>query len=129
MRRFLTLIAAVVMVNACTTTDNLRPKEAGVWIPVRNTSYSKVFAAADKVMASHLHVVHSDKEIGTVKGVTSANAYFWKEAAGIYVWPTISNDYGYFVYVDNSSSSLWFEPQQDWKKKIIEDLKKELGVI
>ena len=127
MRNFLTLVAVAFMATACSTADNLRPQEAGIWIPVRNTSYDTVFEAANKVMAQHLHIVEADKESGSVKGVTSGNAYFWKEGAGIYVWPTISNEYRYLVSVDSIAGGLYYEPLQDWDKTIIEDLKKELG--
>lgn len=127
MPRILTLLAAGLLLAACSTAAELRPKEGGVWIPAAGKSYDDFFKVANKVMARHLYIVEADSEIGTVTGVTSQNKYFWKEAAGLYVWPTITNDAGYTVYIDSIAGSLFFEEIQDWKKIILDDLKKELA--
>ncbi|MEX2616730.1 MAG: hypothetical protein WD767_11590 [Alphaproteobacteria bacterium] len=129
MPKFLTLVVAGFLLAACTTAAELRPREGGVWIPVSGKSYDEVFKAANKVMARHLHIVEADAELGTVKGVTSQNSYFWNEAAGLYVWPTISNDSGYTVYVDSIAGSLYYQGVRDWKTIILDDLKKELGAV
>ena len=129
MPKFLTLMVAGLLLAACSTAAELRPKEGGVWIPASGKSYDEVFKAANTVMARHLHIVEADAEIGTVKGVTSQNAYFWNEAAGLYVWPTISNDSGYTVYVDSIANRLYYPRARDWTTIILDDLKKELGAI
>ncbi|MDA0661759.1 MAG: hypothetical protein O3B08_02840 [Proteobacteria bacterium] len=43
------------------------------------------------------------------------------------MWPTITNDSGYTVYIDSIAGSLHYTGIRDWKKIILEDLKKELG--
>ncbi len=127
MLKILTLMAAGLILAACSTAAELRPKEGGVWIPAAGKSYDEFFKAANTVMARHLYIVEADSEVGTVKGVSSQNKYFWKEAAGLYVWPTITNDSGYTVYVDSIAGSLFYEQIHDWKTIILDDLKKELG--
>jgi hypothetical protein len=127
MPKILTLLAAGIILAACSTAAELRPKEGGVWIPAAGKSYDELFKAANTVMARHLYIVEADSEIGTVKGVSSSNKYFWTEAAGIYMWPTITNDSGYTVYIDSIAVSLHYTGIRDWKKIILEDLKKELG--
>lgn len=136
MRGFLTLVAVAFLLASCTTVDNLRPQEKGTWISLKNTSYATVFDAAETVVSRHLHVVQSDRETGTVKGVDSSYSYLWREAAGIYIWPTITNGSGYMVYVDSSRSMFqvsdprnWGKDPRDWSKIFLEDLKKELGAI
>jgi predicted Fe-S protein YdhL (DUF1289 family) len=127
MYRLLTVLFVSLLIAGCLRTDRLRPGETGVWIGVKDTSYEKVWKAANAVMARRLSVTESDREMGKIVGQDNKGSYLWNETVGFFVWPTDNSDAGYSVDVGKYIGSIWRETEKDWKKIIIQDLKKELG--
>ncbi len=127
MQKLLMVVFAGLLIAGCLRTDRLHPGENGVWIGVKNASYEKVWKAANTVMARRLNVVEADQELGSIVGRDNKIGFLWNETVAFFVWPTESSDAGYSVDVGNYIGSVWRETETDWKKLIIEDLKKELG--
>jgi hypothetical protein len=127
--RVLTVFVAGLLVAGCLLqTKPLRSTENGVWLGVKNTSYDKVWQAANKVMARRFKVTKPDAEMGTIVGQDYAYEISFIEKVEFFVWPTENSDTGYSIDVDSFQGRLWFrDDNKDWKKIIIEDLKKELG--
>lgn len=129
MFRVLTVLVAGLMLAGCLIqTKGLRPTENGVWIGVKNTSYDKFWAAANKVMARQFPVLKTDPEVGTIVGQDWKYEFAFTKKVKFFVWPTESSDSGYSVDVDSFQGRTWFEGEKDWKSIIIQDLKKELGL-
>ena len=128
MLKVLTVLVAALLVTGCFRTQSLKPGENGVWIGVKDASYEKVWKAANTVMARHLDVTEMNAETGRIDGVNSKGGKLWNEAVAVFVWPTEDSDVGYGFDVD----FLMLRPvlrgnDIDWRKVIIDDLKKELG--
>ncbi|NKB57118.1 MAG: hypothetical protein GKS00_12385 [Alphaproteobacteria bacterium] len=127
MWKSLTVLIAVLLVAGCLRDDRLRPSENGVWIGVKNTSYDDFWKAANKVMAKRTNVAHSDQEMGQIVGRGNKGGGLWNDSVAFFVWPTDNSDAGYSVDVGGYVGSVWSELSPDWKKVIIDDLRKELG--
>ena len=128
MRGFLIILVAGVLVSGCVTTDSIRISEKGVWIATEKVSYARLWKAANTVMARRLKITEADVETGTIEGVDAKNSLTWDEAVGLLIWPTENSDAGYTVDVDSMVRIMFLHPKTDWRKVIIGDLKKELGV-
>ena len=128
MRSLVTVLVGGLLVAGCLLqTKPLRPSENGVWIDVKNASYEKVWKAANTVMARRFKVTKPDPEMGTIVGQNGKYGLSLTEKAAVFVWPTDNSDSGYSVDVDSFSGTAGFGGAKDWKKIIIEELKKELG--
>ena len=121
------LVAGLLVAGCLIQTKPLRTTEYGVWIGVKNTSYDKFMNAANTVMAKRFKVTIPDPEMGTIIGQDGKSFFTYTEKVGFFVWPTDNSDTGYSVDVDSFQGRTWFKDKKDWKKIIIEDLKKELG--
>lgn len=79
-------------------------------------------------MAKRFSTTKPDPEMGTIIGQDSKYDIAFTERTQFFIWPTENSDAGYSVDVDSFQGRLWFKDKKDWKKIIIEDLKKELGL-
>lgn len=128
MSRFVAVVALGLLAAGCLIqTEPLRPTENGVWIEVKNTSFDKVWAAASTVMARHFEVTEPDAEMGTIVGQDREYFFSYTKKVKFFIWPTESSDAGYSVDVDEFLGRSWYQEPTDWKKVIIEDIRKELG--
>jgi len=120
-------IVAALLIAGCLRTERMRPSENGVWIGVKDKSYDEVWKAANKVIGKRFKVTNADREMGTISATDNKWNFLWNEEVAFFVWPTDNSGVGYSVDVGSYVGSIWKENRQDWKKVIIEDLKKELG--
>lgn len=128
MLKVLMVLAGTLLVSGCFATERLKPEGNGAWIGVKNTSYEKVWTAANTVMARHLVITDSDVEAGRIDGRDGKGGKFWNEAVALFVWPTENSDVGYTVDVDFDLLRPFMRGNEiDWQKTIVDDLKKELG--
>jgi len=129
MLRILTVLVAGLLISGCLLqTKPLRPTENGVWIGVKDTSYDKFWKAANTVIARRFKFTKPDAEMGTIIGQDGEHNFTYTEKVEFFVWPTENSDSGYSVDVDAFQGRKWFRSDnKDWKKVLIEDLKKELG--
>lgn len=128
MLKVLTVLTGALLVAGCLATERLKPEGNGVWIGVKDTSYEKVWNAANTVMARHLVITESDSEAGRIDGTNSKGGKLWNEAVAFFVWPTENSDAGYMVDVDFGQIRPVLRGNEiDWQKTIVDELKKELG--
>lgn len=128
MLRVLTVLVAGLLISGCLIqTKGLRPTENGVWLGVKNTSYDKVMKAATTVMARRFKVTKPDLEMGTIVGQDFKYDISFTKQVKFFIWPTENSDAGYSIDVDSFQGRTWFQDDKDWKKIIIDDLKKELA--
>jgi len=154
MRALMVLAAVGLIGSACTTNDNLNAVERGEFLAVKNVSFERVWKAANTVVARNFRIIETDREIGVVKGISGTkefdwDIFFWRQSIALFVWPTESNDFGYTINIDAmpgpplsivKSLSIPVDPKyrpagskppksgaHDWRKTLIEELKKELA--
>ena len=144
MRALMALIAVAMIGSACTTIENLKPAERGDFLALKNISYERVWQAANTVMARNFRIVESDAEIGEVTGISGTQEHvwdymFWRQSVALFIWPTESSDLGYTISIDTmpgpplsvvDSLSIPVAPylENNWRKRLLKALKKELGV-
>ncbi len=129
MQKVLAVLFVGLLVAGCLRTDRIRAGENGVWIGVKNTSYEKVWKAANAVMARRLNVTEADREMGTIVGRDNKSGFLWNQTVAFFMWPTENSDAGYSIDVGNYIGSVWRETEIDWKTVIVDELKKELGAL
>ncbi len=127
MRHLLLFVGSFWFLSGCVTTETLAPNVDVTPVHVNSASYDKVWKVAVAAVARRFPNVESDKATGVVKGRDGVSYMPWLEAVGVFIRPTENSDRGYFLDVV-SERRLWKDDGPDqWRKKILKEIKTKLG--
>src|ERR1700722_2133358 len=125
--RLLIIALAVSLISACSGPASLNAQD-GTSFTVQGHSYAEVWNAAVAAVTSQLKVLSQDPAAGEIRAEESVATAQYGELAGGFISPTSATATNFTVSVDSHQRDPFQSSPQDWRQKIIADMKAQLNI-
>jgi hypothetical protein len=112
--RLLIIALAVSLISACSGPASLNAQE--------------VWNAAVAAVTSQLKVLSQDPAAGEIRAEESVATAQYGELVGVFISPTSATATSFTVSVDSHQRDPFQSSPQDWRQKIIADMKAQLNI-
>jgi uncharacterized lipoprotein len=121
------VVASMLMLAACSGTDDLARGKGGTTFDVKGKTYNAVWnASITALTSSGLAIIESNKSDGLIKAEKAAGMMTWGEVVGVFISPTKKSSI-YHVQVQSLKRATYQITGQVWDKTIAERIKSELN--